>query len=70
MLIQLVEQPAAAAAAAKSLQSCLTLRPRRWQPTRLRRPWDSPGKNTSGLPFPSPMHESEVAEIKQENFNI
>ena len=22
-------------------------------------PWDSPGKNTSGLPFPSPMHESE-----------
>ena len=21
-------------------------------------PWDSPGKNTSGLPFTSPMHES------------
>ena len=21
--------------------------------------WDSPGKNMSGLPFPSPMHESE-----------
>ena len=38
---------AAAAAAAKSLQSCPTLlRPHRWQPTRLRRPWDSPGKNT------------------------
>ena len=36
---------AAAAAAAKSLQSCLTLRPCRWQPTRLLRPWDSPGKN-------------------------
>ena len=35
-----------AAAAAKSLQSCPTLRPHRWQPTRLRRPWDSPGKNT------------------------
>ena len=34
------------AAAAKSLQSCLTLRPHRWQPTRLPRPWDSPGKNT------------------------
>ena len=34
------------AAAAKSLQSCLTLRPHRWQPTRLLRPWDSPGKNT------------------------
>ena len=34
------------AAAAKSLQSCLTLRPDRRQPTRLPRPWDSPGKNT------------------------
>ena len=33
--------------------------PHRRQPTRLPRPWDSPGKNTSGLPFPSPMHESE-----------
>ena len=36
----------AAAAAAKSLQSCPTLRPHRWQPTRLPRPWDSPGKST------------------------
>ena len=35
-----------AAAAAKSLQLCPTLRPHRRQPTRLRRPWDSPGKNT------------------------
>ena len=34
------------AAAAKSLQSCLTLRPHRRQPTRLPSPWDSPGKNT------------------------
>ena len=35
-----------AAAAAKSLQSCPTLRPH-WQlPTRLPHPWDSPGKNT------------------------
>ena len=34
------------AAAAKSLQSCPTVRPRRRQPTRLPRPWDSPGKNT------------------------
>ena len=33
------------AAAAKSLQSCPTVRPRRWQPTRLPHPWDSPGKN-------------------------
>ena len=32
------------------------MQPHRWQPTRLLCPWDSPGKNTSGLPFPSPMH--------------
>ena len=31
--------------AAKSLQSRLTVRPHRWQPTRLPHPWDSPGKN-------------------------
>ena len=30
----------------KLLQSCLTLRPHRGQPTRLPHPWDSPGKNT------------------------
>ena len=41
-----------AAAAAKSLQSCPTLRPQRWQRTRLLRPWDSPGKNTR-VGFPS-----------------
>ena len=36
------------------------VRPHRQQPIRLPRPWDSPGKNTgAGLPFPSPMHESE-----------
>ena len=36
------------AAAAKSLQSCPTLcDPHRQQPTRLRCPWDSPGKNTA-----------------------
>ena len=40
------------AAAAASLQSCLTLRPQRWQPTRLPRPWDFPGKSTGvGCPF-------------------
>ena len=33
-------------AAAKLLQSCLTLRAHRQQPTRLLCPWDSPGKNT------------------------
>ena len=39
--------PSAAAAAAKSLQLCLTLcDPHTQQPTRLPRPWDSPGKNT------------------------
>ena len=32
--------------AAKSLQSHPTVRPHRRQPTRLHRPWDSPGKNT------------------------
>ena len=32
-----------------------SVRPHRRQPTRLLRPWDSPGKNTGvGLPFPSP----------------
>ena len=36
----------AAAAAAKSLQSCLTVRPHRRQPTKLPHPWESPGKNT------------------------
>ena len=37
---------AAAAAAAKSLHSCLTLCDPIGQPTRLPRPWDSLGKNT------------------------
>ena len=37
---------AAAAAASKLLQSCLTLCDPRRQPTKLPRPWDSPGKNT------------------------
>ena len=35
-----------AAAAAKSPQSCPTVRPHRRQPTGLLCPWDSPGKNT------------------------
>ena len=60
---------AVAAAAAKSLQSCPTdsLRPHRWQPTRLPRPWDSPGKNTGvGCHFllqcMKVKSESEVAQ--------
>ena len=33
-----------------------SVRPHRWQPTRLPHPWDSPGKNTG---VGSPVHESE-----------
>ena len=56
-----------AAAAAKSLQSCPTLRPCRRQPTRLPDPWDSPGKNTGvGCHFllqcVEVKSESEVAQ--------
>ena len=59
---------AAAAAAAKSLQSCLTLcDPHRRQPIRLPHPWDSPGKNTGvGCHFllqrMKVKSESEVAQ--------
>ena len=54
------------AAAAKSLQSCL-VQPHRRQPTRLPRPWDSPGKNTGvGCHFllqcMQVKRESEVAQ--------
>ena len=57
---------AAAAAAAKSLQ-CDSVRPQRWQPTRLPHPWDSPGKNTGvGCHFllqcMKVKSESEVAQ--------
>ena len=45
-ILSLLRHWALDATAAKSLQSCPTLRPHRWQPTRLLRPWDSPGKNT------------------------
>ena len=52
---------------AKSLQLCPTLWPHRWQPTRLPRPWDSPGKNTGvGCHFllqcMKVKSESEVAQ--------
>ena len=55
------------AAAAKSLQSCPTLRPHRRQPTRLPHPWDSPGKNTGVschflLQCRKVKSESEVAQ--------
>ena len=57
----------AAAAAAKLLQLCLTVQPHRRQPSRLARPWDSPGKNT-GVGFQFLLQcmkvksESEVAQ--------
>ena len=56
------------AAAAKSLQWCPTLRPHGLQPTRLLRPWDSPGKNTGvGCHFllqcTKVKIESEVAQL-------
>ena len=59
----------AAAAAAKSRQSCMSdsVRSHRWQPTRLPHPWDSPGKNT-GVGFHFLLQcmkvksESEVAQ--------
>ena len=45
--IEMKSRILAAAAAAKSLQSCLkSVRPHTRQPTRLPCPWDSPGKNT------------------------
>ena len=48
------------AAAAKSLQSCPTLcNPIDSSPPGSTIPGISPGKNGGGLPFPSPMHESE-----------
>ena len=50
------------------LQLCLTLRSHRWHPTRLPRPWDSPGKNTGvGCHFllqcMKVKSESEVAHL-------
>ena len=60
-----------AAAAAKSLQSCPTLcDPIDGKPTRLPRPWDSPGKNTGvGCHFllqcVKVKSESEVAQLRQ-----
>ena len=61
-------KPYAAAAAAKSLLSCPTVWPHRRQPTRLPRPWDSPGKNTGvGCHFllqcMKVKSESEVAQL-------
>ena len=56
------------AAAAKSLQLYPTVQPHRWQPTRLPRPWDSPGQN-AGVGFHCLLQcmkmksESEAAQL-------
>ena len=52
------------AAAAKSLQSCPTLRPHRQQPTRLLCPWDSPGKNT-GVCCHFPLQRMKVKSERE-----
>ena len=44
-----------------------SVQPRRWQPSRLRRPWDSPGKDTGVgchflLQYMKVKSESEVAQ--------
>ena len=56
-----------AAAAAVALVVSDSVRPHRWQPTRLPRPWDSPGKNTGVachffLQCMKVKSESEVAQ--------
>ena len=52
-------------------QSCPTLQPHRQPPTRLPRPWDSPGKNIGvGCHFMKCMKvksESECMKVKSEN---
>ena len=66
--MQVEFEPRSAAAAAKSLQPCPTLcDPHRQQPTRLPRPWDSPGKNTGVgchflLQWVKVKSESEVSQ--------
>ena len=55
-----LSSPAAAAAAAKSLQSCPTLcDPIDGSPPGSPVPGFSRQEHLSGLPFPSPVHESE-----------
>ena len=63
----IVDTQAAAAAPAKTLQLCLTVQSHRGQPTRVPRPWDSPGKKTGvGCHFllqcMKMKSESEVAQ--------
>ena len=72
--IFLLESSSSFSAAAKSLQSCLTVQPHRRQPTRIPRPWDSPGKSTGvGCHFllqcAKVKSESEVAQLCQTLYN-
>ena len=65
LAVELLGQSIAAAAAASVVSN--SVRPQRRQPTRLPRPWDSPGKNTGvGCHFPlqcmKVKSESEVAQ--------
>ena len=56
------------AASAKSLSVVSdSMRPHRWQPTRLPHPWDSPGKNTGvGCHFlPQCMKVKSESEVAQ-----
>ena len=60
-----IPSPAAAASVTSVVSD--SVRPHRWQPTRLPRPWDSPGKNTGvGCHFllqcMKVKNESEVAQ--------
>ena len=68
LLMHSPHTPGTAAAAANSLQLCPTLCDPTRQPTRLPRPWDSPGKNTGvGCHFllqcMKMKSESEVAQL-------
>ena len=57
------------AAAAKSLQSCLTLCDPIQQPTRLLCPWDSPGKNT-GVGCHFLLHFQPDSPLTDFSFNL
>ena len=41
-----------------------SVRPHRWQPTRLLHPWDSPGKST-GVGCHFLLHDKDIEEIKK-----
>ena len=63
--LSVLSDPHAAAATAKSLQSCLTLcDPIDGSPTGSPSLGFSRQEHWSGLPFPSPMHESEKWKVK------